>query len=146
MLIISWRTGWAGTHGSRRAWSIRCRETTPTWSGPAGAGNVSWRGATGTAAMWSGAAMTGDPKAVVAMPIGGGRWGDHAEVVGAGGGGQRQLERCYRYGGHVVRRRHDGRPEADRGDADGGGRADTGQPGPAESDPEHVRTPFTVLL
>src|ERR1017187_9573244 len=69
MLIISWRTGWAGTHGSRRAWSIRYRETTPTWSGPAGAGNVSWRGATGTAAMWSGAAMTGDQKPIVAMPM-----------------------------------------------------------------------------
>src|ERR1022692_294073 len=69
MLIISWRTGWAGTHGSRRAWSIRCRETTPTWSGPVGAGNVSWIGATGTAAMWSGAAVTGDQKPIVAMPM-----------------------------------------------------------------------------
>src|ERR1039457_4223209 len=85
MLIISWRTGWAGTHGSRRggglrgrgatpegagrAGSIGCGETTPTWSGPAGAGNVSWRGATGTAAMWSGAAMTGDQKPIVAMPM-----------------------------------------------------------------------------
>src|ERR1039457_6853278 len=97
MLIISWRTGWAGTHGSRRAWAIRCRGTTPTWAGPAGGGHVRWGGATGT-------------------------------------------------GGPGVRRRHDGRPEADRGDADGGGRADTGQPGPAESDPEHLRTPFTVLL
>src|SRR5450759_1522260 len=73
---------------------------------------------------------------------------DHADVVRAGGGRQRQLERCYRYGGHVVRRRHDGRPEADRGDADGGGRADTGQPGPAESDPEHCELlyRFTMIL